>query len=160
MDRIGRSRSRGRERRGLPRRDALVEIGKLSELARHLRLAIGDARLPARGVGRGDATPPEVSASIVELAEATRGLHGLLEDEDAQPAREAAVRAASLANAVLEETGNMSALSALIALLDEGRRVGRAHGWGKDVGSSCAAQRAGAEHCSAGVDRKDGTVLL
>jgi uncharacterized membrane protein YccC len=101
-------------RLSLGRRDALVEIGKLSELARHLRLAIGDARSLARGVGRaiatGDATPPEVSASIVELAEATRALHGLLEDGDAQPAREAAVRAASLANAVLEETGNMSAL--------------------------------------------------
>lgn len=101
-------------RLSLGRRDALVEIGKLSELARHLRLAIGDARSLARGVGRaiatGDATPPDVSASILELAEATRALRGLQEDGDAQAAREAAVRAASLANAVLEETGNMSAL--------------------------------------------------
>ena len=101
-------------RLSLGRREALVEIGKLSELARHLRLAIADARSLARGVGRaiatGDATPPEVSASIVELAEATRALHRLLEDGDPHPAREAAVRAASVANAVLEETGNMSAL--------------------------------------------------
>ena len=101
-------------RLSLGRREALVEIGKLSELARHLRLAIADARSLARGVGRaiatGDATPPEVSASIVELAEATRALHRLLEDGDPHPAREAAVRAASVANAVLEGTGNMSAL--------------------------------------------------
>ena len=101
-------------RLSLGRREALVEIGKLSELARHLRLAIADARSLARGVGRaiatGDATPPEVSASIVELAEATRALRRLLEDGDPHPARAAAVRAASVANAVLEETGNMSAL--------------------------------------------------
>jgi uncharacterized membrane protein YccC len=101
-------------RLSLGRRGALVEIGRLSELARHLRLAIADARSLARGVGRaiatGDATPPEVSASIVELADATRALHRLLEDDDPGPARAAAVRAAGLANAVLEETGNMSAL--------------------------------------------------
>jgi uncharacterized membrane protein YgaE (UPF0421/DUF939 family) len=99
----------------LGRRGVLVEIGNLSELARHLRLAIADARSLARGVGRavatGDATPPEVAASIAELAEATRALHRLLdEDGDPGPAREAAVRAAGVANAVLEETGNMSAL--------------------------------------------------
>ena len=75
---------------------------------------IADARSLARGVGRaiatGDATPPEVSASIVELADADAGAPRLLEDGDPRPAREAAVRAASVANAVLEETGNMSAL--------------------------------------------------
>ena len=100
-------------RLSLGRRGALVEIGKLAELARHLRLEIADARSLARGVGRavatGDATPPEVSASIAELAEATRALH-LLEDGGPGPAREAAVRAAAVANTVLDETGNMSAL--------------------------------------------------
>ncbi len=100
-------------RLSLGRRGALVEIGKLAELARHLRLEIADARSLARGVGRavatGDATPPEVSASIAELAEATRALH-LLEDVGPGPAREAAVRAAAVANTVLDETGNMSAL--------------------------------------------------
>jgi Fusaric acid resistance protein-like len=101
-------------RLSLGRREALVEIGKLSELARHLRLGIADARSLARGAGRAiateDATPPEVSASILELGDATRALHRLLEDGDPRPAREAAVRAAGLANTVLEETGNMSAL--------------------------------------------------
>jgi Fusaric acid resistance protein-like len=100
-------------RLSLGRRGALVEIGRLAELARHLRLEIADARSLARGVGRaiatGDATPPEVSASIAELAEATRALH-LLEDDGPGPAREAALRAAAVANTVLDETGNMSAL--------------------------------------------------
>ena len=101
-------------RLSLGRREALVEIGRLSELARHLRLAVADARSLARGVGRaiatGDSTPPEVHASITELADATRDLHHLLADDNPRPAREAAVRAAGFANGVLEETGNMSAL--------------------------------------------------
>ena len=101
-------------RLSLGRREALVEIGRLSELARHLRLAIADARSLARGVSRAiatdDSTPADVHASITELAEATRALHALLDDDDARPARERAVRATGFANAVLEETGNMSAL--------------------------------------------------
>jgi uncharacterized membrane protein YgaE (UPF0421/DUF939 family) len=101
-------------RLSLGRRDALVEIGKLSELARHLRLAIADARSLARGVSRaialGDSTPPDVRAAIAALADATRSLHLLLDGDNASPAREAAVQAAALANAVVEETGNLSAL--------------------------------------------------
>jgi uncharacterized membrane protein YgaE (UPF0421/DUF939 family) len=101
-------------RLSLGRREALVELGRLSELARHLRLGIADARSLARGVGRAiateDATPPEVRTSIVALADATRALQRVLDDDDPRPAREAAVRAAGLANHVLEETGNMSAL--------------------------------------------------
>ena len=101
-------------RLSLGRRDALVEIRRLSELARHLRLAIGDARSLARGVSRaiatGDSTPPEVHAAISQLADATRDLHELLDDDNPRPAREAAIRAAARANTVLEETGNMSAL--------------------------------------------------
>ena len=101
-------------RLSLGRREALVEIGKLSELARHLRLAIADTRSLARGVSRavalGDSTPPAVRAAIDTLADATRSLHLLLTDDDPRPAREGAVRAARLANAVLEETGNLSAL--------------------------------------------------
>ena len=60
---------------------------------------------------RGTRLRPRCSASIVELADATRALNRLLdEDGDPRPAREGAVRAAGVANAVLEETGNMSAL--------------------------------------------------
>jgi uncharacterized membrane protein YgaE (UPF0421/DUF939 family) len=101
-------------RLSLGRREALTEIGKLSELARHTRLAVADARSLARGVSRAiatsDSTPAEVHDAIAALAESTRALHRLLEEGNPRPSREAAVRAAELANTVLEETGNMSAL--------------------------------------------------
>jgi uncharacterized membrane protein YgaE (UPF0421/DUF939 family) len=101
-------------RLSLGRREALIEIGRFSELARHLRLAVGDARSLARGVGRaiatGDSTPAEVHGAISALVDATRALHLVLDENNPRPAREAAVHAAGLANAVLEETGNMSAL--------------------------------------------------
>ena len=88
--------------------------GGAVQLARHLRLAIGDARSLARGVGRaiaiGDATPREVGAAIEELAEATRTLRGVLDEGETRPVRELAVHAAATANAVIEETGNLSAL--------------------------------------------------
>ena len=76
-------------RMSLGRREALDELAELSELARHLRLAIGDARSLARGVGRAialeDATPAEIGAAIDGLATATRGLHAVLEGEDQAP---------------------------------------------------------------------------
>jgi uncharacterized membrane protein YgaE (UPF0421/DUF939 family) len=101
-------------RLSLGRREALTEIGRLSELARHLRLAIADTRSLARGVSRaialGDSTPPALRDAIAALADATRALHLLLADGNGRPAREHAVRAARLANAVLDETGNLSAL--------------------------------------------------
>jgi uncharacterized membrane protein YgaE (UPF0421/DUF939 family) len=101
-------------RMSLGRRDALDELAELSELARHLRLAIGDARSLARGVGRAialdDATPAEIGAAIGGLAEATRGLHSVLEGEDPGALREEALRATATANAVLAQTGNLSAL--------------------------------------------------
>ena len=101
-------------RMSLSRREALDELAELSELARHLRLAIGDARSLARGVGRAialdDATPAEIRAAIDGLARATRGLHAVLEDGDRGPLREEAVSAAATANTVLAQTGNLSAL--------------------------------------------------
>ncbi len=98
----------------LGRRSALQEVARLSEFARHTRLGIADARSLARGAGRaialGDATPPEVHQAVRELAEATRELKALLDDEEPAAAREHAVRAAEVSNAVLGETANMSAL--------------------------------------------------
>jgi uncharacterized membrane protein YgaE (UPF0421/DUF939 family) len=96
------------------RRSALQQVAELSEFARHTRLAIADARSLARGAGRaialGDSTPAEITEAVRQLAEATRGLHALLDDEDPLPARERAVQAAALSNEVLAETANMSAL--------------------------------------------------
>ncbi len=101
-------------RMSLGRRNALDQVAKLSELARHTRLAIADARSLARGANRaiavGDATPPEIHDAVRELAEATRDLHAVLDEEDPLPSRERAVRAAAVSNAVLDETTNMSAL--------------------------------------------------
>jgi uncharacterized membrane protein YgaE (UPF0421/DUF939 family) len=94
--------------------------GKLGRLERYvaavgeLGLAIENTRALSRGAARAialdDATPPEVAASIRELATAARRLDDLLEDGNADPSREAALRAVQLANAVLGETANMSAV--------------------------------------------------
>lgn len=101
-------------RMSLGRRAALQHVGQLAEFARHTRLAIADARSLARGVSRAialqDATPPGVHEAIAELAEGTRALRALLDDEDPEPARERVLQAAGLANEVIEETGNLSAL--------------------------------------------------
>jgi hypothetical protein len=51
-----------------------------------------------------------VPAAIHALATASRELGRLLEEGDAAPSREAALRAVRLANAVLAETTNLSAV--------------------------------------------------
>jgi hypothetical protein len=101
-------------------RISLSRRGKLGRLERYvaavgeLGLAIENTRALSRGAARAialdDATPPEVAASIRELATAARRLDDLLEDGNADPSREAALRAVQLANAVLGETANMSAV--------------------------------------------------
>jgi uncharacterized membrane protein YgaE (UPF0421/DUF939 family) len=77
-------------------------------------LAIENSRALARGTVRAialdDSIPPEVPAAIKELATAARELITLLEEGDAAPSRDAALRAVRLANAVLTETTNLSAL--------------------------------------------------
>jgi hypothetical protein len=81
---------------------------------RELGLAIENTRALARGATRAmaldDSIPPEVPAAIQELAIAARELTALLEDDEPDPSREAALRAVRLANAVLAETSNLSAV--------------------------------------------------
>jgi uncharacterized membrane protein YgaE (UPF0421/DUF939 family) len=102
-------------------RISLGRRGTLSRLERYVAavgeigVAIENVRALARGVTRaialGDAIPPEVIAAIRALANAVRELGNLLEDEgDAEAAREAAMYAVRLANAVLAETSNLSAV--------------------------------------------------
>ena len=101
-------------------RISLSRRGKLGRLERYVAavgeigLAIENTRVLARGVTRAialdDSTPPEVAAAIRELATAARELERLLEDDNAAPSREAALRAVRLANAVLDETANLSAV--------------------------------------------------
>jgi hypothetical protein len=57
-----------------------------------------------------DTIPPEAVQAVKELAASAEALKDYLEGGDPEPAREAAVRAAALANAVLETTANLSAL--------------------------------------------------
>ncbi len=85
-------------------------VDRYAEIVAALELAVNNVRVVARGVGRalalGDATPERLALALRLLAEAARAL----EHEDADTARRAAGRAAEEANAVLGETGNMSAL--------------------------------------------------
>jgi uncharacterized membrane protein YgaE (UPF0421/DUF939 family) len=101
-------------------RISLSRRGKLSRLERYVAavgeigLAIENTRALARGTVRAialdDSTPPEVTAAIQELATAARELGTLLDEDDTGPSRDAALHAVRLANAVLEETTNLSAL--------------------------------------------------
>ena len=101
-------------------RISLGRRGKLNRLERYVAavgeigLAIENARALARGAVRAmaldDSTPPEVVAAIQELAIAARELGAALEDADEGRSREGALRAVRLANAVLDETANLSAV--------------------------------------------------
>jgi uncharacterized membrane protein YccC len=97
------------------RRGMLGSLERYVVAEEEIGVAIEDVRALARGSTRAialdDSTPPEVIAAIRALAEAVRELANMLEDEaEPERAREAAMRAVRLANAVLAETSNMSAL--------------------------------------------------
>jgi uncharacterized membrane protein YgaE (UPF0421/DUF939 family) len=96
-------------RRGVP-----GQIERYAVAGGQLGLAIENVRALARGAVRAldldDAVPPEACAALRELAAATASLTDYLEGGEPGPVREAAVRAAGLANAVLEATGNLSAV--------------------------------------------------
>jgi uncharacterized membrane protein YgaE (UPF0421/DUF939 family) len=101
-------------------RISLSRRGKLSKLERYIAAvgelghAIENVRVLARGAIRAialdDSIPPEVIGAIRALATAARELGPLLEDDHPDPSRNAALRAVRLANAVLEETANLSAV--------------------------------------------------
>ena len=63
-----------------------------------------------RAINVDDSVPPEAVQAIDELAAGARALKEYLDGHDPEAARAAAVRAAALANAVLESTGNLSAV--------------------------------------------------
>ncbi len=98
----------------LSRRGSLTRLDRYVVAVGEVGLAIENTRALARGASRAialdDSIPPEVPAAIHELATAARELTTLLEDGGAAPSREAALRAVRLANAVLAETSNLSAL--------------------------------------------------
>jgi uncharacterized membrane protein YgaE (UPF0421/DUF939 family) len=101
-------------------RISLGRRGKLNRLERYVAavgeigLAIENVRALARGAVRAmaldDSTPPEVAAAVRELATAARELGAALDGGDARRSQEAALAAVRLANAVLDETSNLSAV--------------------------------------------------
>ena len=98
----------------LGRRVTLNRLERYVAAVGEVGLAIENVRALARGAVRAialeDSIPPEVTAAIRELATAARELGSLLEEGTTEPSREAALRAVRLANAVLAETTNLSAL--------------------------------------------------
>jgi uncharacterized membrane protein YgaE (UPF0421/DUF939 family) len=96
------------------RRGSLSGVDRFAVAAGELGRAIENVRALARGAVRAtdldDAIPAEAVQAVQELARAAEALTDYLDGEDPGPAREAAVRAAALANAVLEATGNLSAV--------------------------------------------------
>ena len=98
----------------LSRRGSLTRLDRYVVAVGELGLAIENTRALARGATRAmaldDSIPPEVPAAIQELATAARELPTLLDDGEADPSRDAALRAVRLANAVLAETTNLSAV--------------------------------------------------
>jgi uncharacterized membrane protein YgaE (UPF0421/DUF939 family) len=96
------------------RRAARARLERYSRVAHQIGLAPANVRVLARGASRAitieDATPDELPAALRELADAFRGLGPYLEGDDPEPVLEHAIRAAGLANDVLQETGNLSAL--------------------------------------------------
>jgi uncharacterized membrane protein YgaE (UPF0421/DUF939 family) len=98
------------------RRGARRRIGDYTVATAETGLALANVRVLARGAIRaitlGDATPPDVAAALRELARAARELGPRLEDGDGDEelVRAPALHAAALANAVIGQTGNLSAL--------------------------------------------------
>ena len=131
------------------RRGALRELERYGVAASELRLAVENLRGLARGVSRainlGDPVPPEAVESITALADSTRALRGYLDGGDAQPSREAAAGAAAMANAVLGETSNLSALNIVgqvrMAAVDLLRAGGLERGRAQELVRTAAADR-------------------
>jgi uncharacterized membrane protein YgaE (UPF0421/DUF939 family) len=98
----------------LGRRGTLNRLERYVAAVGEVGLAIENVRALARGAIRAialeDSIPPEVTAAIRELGMSARELGSLLDEGNVKPSREAALRAVRLANAVLAETTNLSAL--------------------------------------------------
>jgi len=96
------------------RRGSLGGVDRYAVAAGELGRAIENIRALARGAMRAinldDSVPPEAVQAVQRLAACAEALKQYLDDGDAEPARAEAVHAAALANAVLDATGNLSAV--------------------------------------------------
>jgi hypothetical protein len=84
-----------------------VAVGQLGRVIEDLRAL---ARGAMRAINVDDSVPPEAVQAIDRLTAGARALKDYLDGGDPEPARAAATDAAGLANAVLESTGNLSAV--------------------------------------------------
>jgi uncharacterized membrane protein YgaE (UPF0421/DUF939 family) len=96
------------------RRGSLGGVDRFAVAAGELGRAIENVRALARGAVRAtnidDAIPVEAVQAVQELAHCAEELKRYLDSGDPEPARAAAIRAAALANAVLDATANLSAV--------------------------------------------------
>jgi uncharacterized membrane protein YgaE (UPF0421/DUF939 family) len=96
------------------RRGALSGLDRYAVAVGQLGRVIEDLRALARGAMRAinvdDSVPPEAVQAIGRLTAGARALKDYLDGGDPESARAAATEAAGLANAVLESTGNLSAV--------------------------------------------------
>jgi uncharacterized membrane protein YgaE (UPF0421/DUF939 family) len=96
------------------RRGALGGVDRYAVAAGQLARLVEDGRALARGASRAvsldDAVPADAIEAVEQLTAGARALHDYLDGGDPEPVRAAATRAAALANAVLEATGNLSAV--------------------------------------------------
>jgi uncharacterized membrane protein YgaE (UPF0421/DUF939 family) len=118
------------------RRAALGDLDRYAVAAGELGRAIENVRALARGSRRAitleDAVPAEAIEAVEELATSARRLRDYLGGAEPDAARDAAVRAAALANAVLEETGNLSAVHIVGQIRLAAVDLLRAAGLGRD----------------------------
>jgi len=92
---------------------ALGTVEAFAGAAAQVDLAVRNVRVLARGAVRavslGDNVPPEVADAIEDLGSAVVALgDALAHDGSSEPVRELALRAATTASLVLEQTGNLS----------------------------------------------------
>jgi uncharacterized membrane protein YgaE (UPF0421/DUF939 family) len=96
------------------RRQALSGLDRYAVAGGELGLVVENLRALARGVVRAisldDSVPVEAIEAVRELRRCAEALDGYLRGDDPDDARAAAVHAAALANMVLEETTNLSAV--------------------------------------------------
>jgi uncharacterized membrane protein YgaE (UPF0421/DUF939 family) len=97
------------------RRDRRQRLARYRTAARETGLALANIRVLARAASRAitldDVTPPEVPAAVRELAASVRELGAHLDGRaDQRVVRDPAIHAAGLANGVLQQTDNLSAL--------------------------------------------------
>jgi uncharacterized membrane protein YgaE (UPF0421/DUF939 family) len=123
------------------RRRALSGLDRYAVAGGELGLAIENLRALARGVARAisldDSVPGDAVRAVGRLRDCAEALEGYLRGDEPAAARAAAVDAARLANAVLQETANLSAVHIVgqirLAAVDLLRATGLERGEAQDL---------------------------